>query len=426
MTWKLFTLQKQSINRFLHWNNTSTYYYNILKHSINRFLHWINPCGIPSTNSFIVRHNTMQKMSAPLLLTHSSHFSSQGSQKFLNQSPTTSLHHPSLLSFFHFSFYLPKGPRDLAPILKKLTLVPSSPANCRPTSNLSTMSKLLERLILASLTQLHLFPIHLRIIFKISLITYRTLAASNPPYLNHLIHRRQIPTIHLHQPFHRSSIINRGFTWNDLPPMIWSQPTLELFKGQLKTHLFEIFIKPGTKAPLIYVAGAIAPSSWPLLTLSTTRCCWRDLSGTFESMALHSLGYCLTFLIEFIMWNLETTPPLQLYFLLVFLRALSWDLCFSQPILHLYPTSFVTLKYPSINTQLRQVSSLSYPAVASPINSEICGNAQMSSMIGISLTFFNCYNKKLLLKIFLTISLYFWKCLLITIIMPINYDNNAY
>ena len=71
--------------------------------------------------------------------------------------------------------------------------------------------------------------------------------------LNQLIHRRHIPNhlrsssaIHLHQPVHRSSIVNRGFTyaspaiWNDLPPIIRSQPTLELFRRQLKTHLFKI------------------------------------------------------------------------------------------------------------------------------------------------------------------------------------------
>ena len=56
-------------------------------------------------------------------------------------------------------------------------------------------------------------------------------------------------------------------------------------------------------------------------------------------MALHSLVYNLNFLTEPNMWNLATTPPLQLNFLLVFFRALvqgfrSWDLCFSQLILH--------------------------------------------------------------------------------------------
>ena len=103
------------------------------------------------------------------------------------------------------------------------------------------------------LRQLHWLPVHLCIIFKISLITFRTLATSNPPYLNQLIHRRHIPnhlrsssTIHLHQSVHRSSIVNRGFTyaspavWNDLSPIIRSQPILVLFKRRLKTHLFKI------------------------------------------------------------------------------------------------------------------------------------------------------------------------------------------
>ena len=52
----------------------------------------------------------------------------------------------------------------------------------------------------------------------------------------------------LHQPVHRSSIVDRGFTyaspavWNDLPPIIRSQPTHELFKRRLKTQLFKIAI----------------------------------------------------------------------------------------------------------------------------------------------------------------------------------------
>ena len=101
------------------------------------------------------------------------------------------------------------------------------------------------------LRQLHWLPLHIRIIFKISLITYRTLATSNPPYLNQLIHRRHIPnhlrsSAAIYQPVHRLSIVNRSFTyaspavWNDLPPIIRSQPSLELFKRQLKTHLFKI------------------------------------------------------------------------------------------------------------------------------------------------------------------------------------------
>ena len=91
--------------------------------------------------------------------------------------------------------------------------------------------------------------------------------------------------------------------------------------------------------------------------LSTTRYCWRDLNLT----------------LELIIWNLATTPPFQLDFLLR-------DLC---------PISFMTSKYTSINMQMTQVSSLFSPAIACPINSVIWGSGQMLSMIGISLTLFN-------------------------------------
>ena len=95
------------------------------------------------------------------------------------------------------------------------------------------------------LKKLHkLLPIHNRIIFKIALAT------SNPPYLHHLLLRRHASglrsssTIQLHQPVHKSSLINRGFSnvspavWNALPPQVRDQPSLELFKRHLKTHLF--------------------------------------------------------------------------------------------------------------------------------------------------------------------------------------------
>ena len=64
------------------------------------------------------------------------------------------------------------------------------------------------------LKKLHWLPIHNRIIFKIALMTYRTLATSNPPYIQHLLFRRHTSglrsssTIQLHQPVQKSSIIN--------------------------------------------------------------------------------------------------------------------------------------------------------------------------------------------------------------------------
>ena len=100
------------------------------------------------------------------------------------------------------------------------------------------------------LKKLHWLPIRNRIIFKIALMTYRILPTSNPPYLQHLLFRRHTSglrsssTIQLHQPVHKSSLINRGFShaspavWNALPPQVRDQPSLELFKSHLKTHLF--------------------------------------------------------------------------------------------------------------------------------------------------------------------------------------------
>ena len=100
------------------------------------------------------------------------------------------------------------------------------------------------------LKKLHWLPIQNRIIFKIALMTCRTLATSNPPYLHHLLLRRHTSglrsssTTQLHQPVHKSSLINRGFSyaspavWNALPPQVRDQPSLELFNRNLKTHLF--------------------------------------------------------------------------------------------------------------------------------------------------------------------------------------------
>ena len=50
------------------------------------------------------------------------------------------------------------------------------------------------------LRQLHWLPIQLRIIFKISLITYHTLATSNPPYPTNSFTAAIFPTTFVHPP----------------------------------------------------------------------------------------------------------------------------------------------------------------------------------------------------------------------------------
>ena len=117
--------------------------------------------------------------------------------------------------------------------------------------NLNNLTKLvlLDPSLISSecLRQLHWLPVHLRIIIKISLLVYCILATSNPPYPNHLFHLHEIPNhlsssfaIHLHQPVHRSSIVNQGFSYTPPAPIICSQSLIEPFKHQLKSHLFSI------------------------------------------------------------------------------------------------------------------------------------------------------------------------------------------
>ena len=126
------------------------------------------------------------------------------------------------------------------------------------TSLIHSLQRVQNKLVLLNptfnstdcLKKLHWLPIHNRIIFKIALMTYRTLATSNPPHLQHLLFRRHTSglgsssTIQRHQPVHKPSLINRGFScaspavWNALPPQVRDQPSLELFKSHLKTHLF--------------------------------------------------------------------------------------------------------------------------------------------------------------------------------------------
>ena len=50
---------------------------------------------------------------------------------------------------------------------------------------------------------------------------------------------------------HPSSIDASPAVWNDLPPVIRSQPTLDLFKRQLKTHLFKMALNRESRRLII-------------------------------------------------------------------------------------------------------------------------------------------------------------------------------
>jgi hypothetical protein len=105
------------------------------------------------------------------------------------------------------------------------------------------------------LKTLHWLPVHLRIEFKLLLLTYKILNGLAPAYLCDLIVRKKLPRelrsssiCDLKVPRSRTtSYGDRAFSvaapklWNALPPEIRDAPTLTMFKSVLKTHLFRKF-----------------------------------------------------------------------------------------------------------------------------------------------------------------------------------------
>jgi len=93
------------------------------------------------------------------------------------------------------------------------------------------------------LSHLHWLPVHRRIQFKIALITYKTLSADQPPYLNSLLHPYR-PSRSLHSanrnllliPPHTTNFSRRAFSFT-APTCIREPNTLHTFKRRLKSHL---------------------------------------------------------------------------------------------------------------------------------------------------------------------------------------------
>jgi hypothetical protein len=103
-----------------------------------------------------------------------------------------------------------------------------------------------------SLHRLHWLPISKRIDFKIATLTYKLLTTEQPAYLRSLIQfrtpsyqTRSADPKQLCQPRVRSAIGQRAFSYaspsiyNTLPLAIRSAPTIDSFKGLLKTFLFK-------------------------------------------------------------------------------------------------------------------------------------------------------------------------------------------
>lgn len=102
-----------------------------------------------------------------------------------------------------------------------------------------------------TLRKLHWLPIQSRIIYKLALITYKTLNQNSPSYLHSLLtpyrpvrQLRSSDKLLLTVPSLKSSFGHRSFScagptiWNSLPFSIRSATSIQSFRSSLKTHLF--------------------------------------------------------------------------------------------------------------------------------------------------------------------------------------------
>ena len=106
------------------------------------------------------------------------------------------------------------------------------------------------------LHELHWLPISKRIIFKVLLLVYKSLKGIGPVYLKDLLTlykpKRQglrydplsltVPNTNLIKYGDRSFRATAALEWNKLPTKIRLARTVEQFKRELKTHLFNAFI----------------------------------------------------------------------------------------------------------------------------------------------------------------------------------------
>ena len=103
------------------------------------------------------------------------------------------------------------------------------------------------------LRSLHWLPVWFRILFKINLLTYKTLREKQPVYLHFLL-AASIPSRSLRSNNDNSLSVPRVKTntgarafhsydpslWNNLPLSVRSASSVATFKKYLKTHLFDL------------------------------------------------------------------------------------------------------------------------------------------------------------------------------------------
>uniref|UniRef100_A0A1A8GC70 Uncharacterized protein n=1 Tax=Nothobranchius korthausae TaxID=1143690 RepID=A0A1A8GC70_9TELE len=104
------------------------------------------------------------------------------------------------------------------------------------------------------LKSLHWLPVHLRINFKIMLLTYKSLNSQAPPYLCELVHYYNppralrsedklllaVPNARLKSRGERAFSVCAPKLWNALPLLVRQAPTVSIFKSRMKTHYFNL------------------------------------------------------------------------------------------------------------------------------------------------------------------------------------------
>ena len=120
---------------------------------------------------------------------------------------------------------------------------------CRIVCNLCKFTH-----VSSSMQDLHWLKIPYQIQFRVACIMFKCINGQSPKYLTDLLPSKQ-KTKQLHSSTsdrypsiqHRSSLAyNASFLaagprlWNSLPKNIRQQPSLDMFRSNLKTHLFKI------------------------------------------------------------------------------------------------------------------------------------------------------------------------------------------
>ena len=119
--------------------------------------------------------------------------------------------------------------------------------NRKPYGNWGSVTHLLK--------QAHFLPIRQRIKYKIALTVFKCINNIAPPYITKCIQMKSQPpkTLHTNKdyftlqvpPVSNLSRTYRSFSycgptvWNNLPYEIRTQTAISIFKGKLKTHLFQ-------------------------------------------------------------------------------------------------------------------------------------------------------------------------------------------